>query len=190
MRKYVVAARTMIGGSETILAQSSFPLLFQIFNIEFPYLLLPTVNKNYIIRMLANMQIPPSTIERVSQQITSYAFFVASICKERRSGWLNIVVELDVRNVEYYRTEAMIDIEVLRGFSFVPPLRASEIKKFGDDHTGEEEEESLTCAICMDEFVSGVDIRVLPWRHFFHNECILKWVENKNSCPYCRFTMQ
>ncbi|KAJ4981204.1 hypothetical protein NE237_032041 [Protea cynaroides] len=203
-RKYVVAARTMIGGSEIVLAQSSFPLLFQVFNIEFPYLLLPTVNKNYIIGILANMQIPPSTIERVSQQITSYAVVAASVCKERRSGWLHIVVELNVRKVEYYESrsteqeveelEAMIDIEVLRGFSFVPASRslieASEIEKFDDDHSGEEEKKSSTCAICVDEFVNGVDIRILPCRHFFHNKCILKWLENKNSCPYCRFTMQ
>ncbi|KAJ4982393.1 hypothetical protein NE237_033230 [Protea cynaroides] len=166
-REYVLAARTMIGGSETILAQNSFPLSHQTFNIDFPYVLLPTVNKNYIFGMLANMQIPPSNIERLSRQISSEAFVAACFCKELRFGFLHIVVEINVRSVEYYGSrsidvdehEAMMDIEVFRGFSIVPTSRsliqASEIKKFDDDHTEEEEKESSTCAICMDDAVNS-----------------------------------
>lgn len=43
----------------------------------------------------------------------------------------------------------------------------------------------MTCCICMDEFTEKVVI--LPCKaHFFHENCIAKWMEKQNVCPVCR----
>ncbi|XP_071701475.1 RING-H2 finger protein ATL77-like [Rutidosis leptorrhynchoides] len=43
------------------------------------------------------------------------------------------------------------------------------------------------CTICLDDFVDGQNVRVLPnCNHEFHVECIDKWFESHSSCPNCR----
>lgn len=44
-------------------------------------------------------------------------------------------------------------------------------------------ENSGTCSICYEENVFGV---MTACRHFFHKECLLKWLKVKANCPYCR----
>mmetsp|Transcript_7873 Transcript_7873/g.14281 ORF Transcript_7873/g.14281 Transcript_7873/m.14281 type:complete len:369 (-) Transcript_7873:2628-3734(-) len=47
---------------------------------------------------------------------------------------------------------------------------------------------SSTCSICIDEFVPGEMLRVLPrCDHAFHTECILPWLtERQGCCPMCK----
>lgn len=43
------------------------------------------------------------------------------------------------------------------------------------------------CAICLAEYSSGDEIRVLPrCGHGFHVACIDKWLGSHSSCPSCR----
>ncbi|XP_073284712.1 RING-H2 finger protein ATL8-like, partial [Primulina huaijiensis] len=43
------------------------------------------------------------------------------------------------------------------------------------------------CAICLAEFASGEEIRVMPQcGHGFHVGCIDMWLESRSSCPSCR----
>ncbi|KAF9946217.1 E3 ubiquitin-protein ligase rnf13, partial [Mortierella alpina] len=45
-----------------------------------------------------------------------------------------------------------------------------------------------TCAVCLDEFEEGEEIRSLPCRHEFHCECIDPWLTRKSStCPLCKY---
>ncbi|KAJ4958923.1 hypothetical protein NE237_026034 [Protea cynaroides] len=188
------------GGSETSPIEVRPPFVWpeHVFNIEFPYLLLPLVLENYIHDMLTHVEIPPSTMEGLKRHISTYAFHMALICRQRKSRFLDIVVDLNVQLVETMGEEDTeeLDQEVMLmdinadngGFSFVPAssnsIQALEIKEF-DDNIEEEE----TCMICMDEFERGIEIAKLPCSHFFHSKCILKWLKNKNSCPLCRFAM-
>ena len=42
----------------------------------------------------------------------------------------------------------------------------------------------LACSVCVDDFVKGQDIRVLPCKHKFHPECIDPWLLNvSGTCP-------
>lgn len=41
------------------------------------------------------------------------------------------------------------------------------------------------CVICMNEFVSGDEIRLLPCMHNFHKECVDNWLRKSFTCPSC-----
>ena len=47
-----------------------------------------------------------------------------------------------------------------------------------------------TCAICIENFISGEKIIGLECNHIFHSNCILEWFEKSKSCPTCRITIQ
>lgn len=42
-----------------------------------------------------------------------------------------------------------------------------------------------TCVICMNNFENQEHL-VTPCNHYFHNECLSKWMEEKMECPTCR----
>ena len=44
-----------------------------------------------------------------------------------------------------------------------------------------------TCAICLEDFESKEDIKILPCKHNFHPLCIDKWLGSCTAeCPFCR----
>ena len=46
---------------------------------------------------------------------------------------------------------------------------------------------SHTCPVCTDSFVPGATIVRLPFcGHVFHESCVLSWLTQHNTCPYCR----
>eukprot|EP01016_Furgasonia_blochmanni_P045894 TRINITY_DN6532_c0_g1_i2.p1 TRINITY_DN6532_c0_g1~~TRINITY_DN6532_c0_g1_i2.p1 ORF type:complete len:336 (-),score=48.36 TRINITY_DN6532_c0_g1_i2:280-1287(-) len=47
-----------------------------------------------------------------------------------------------------------------------------------------------TCAICINDYKNGEELRMLSCEHKFHKNCIDKWLLRKNECPICRITMQ
>lgn len=51
------------------------------------------------------------------------------------------------------------------------------------------EEENMDCVICLEELVSGTEVKRLPCSHFFHGQCIDCWFEGMDKCPLCRFTL-
>ena len=42
-----------------------------------------------------------------------------------------------------------------------------------------------SCNICLDEYKIKDKISYLPCFHFFHYNCIKKWIENSKKCPLC-----
>ena len=44
--------------------------------------------------------------------------------------------------------------------------------------------ENQKCPICLDELES--ETKETSCGHTFHNYCLDKWLETKNSCPLCR----
>jgi len=62
-------------------------------------------------------------------------------------------------------------------------LKKIPTKKF----TAGMEAEHETCCICLDDYVVGDKLRVLPCHHAYHVKCIDPWLlKNKRVCPQCR----
>lgn len=56
--------------------------------------------------------------------------------------------------------------------------------------SGSDGKEPPECAICMVAYEDGESIKKTPCGHFFHEECLGKWLENAKSCPLCRKDLQ
>lgn len=42
------------------------------------------------------------------------------------------------------------------------------------------------CCICLAKYVDNDELRELPCTHFFHMECVDKWLRINASCPLCK----
>lgn len=61
----------------------------------------------------------------------------------------------------------------------------------GSEETAPEEEEDddeePVCAICLEEFETGQQVRLLACSHLYHRTCIDPWLQSSsNSCPLCK----
>lgn len=71
-----------------------------------------------------------------------------------------------------------------------PPAARSVVKALpsaivaaGEEGEGEE------CSVCKDGVVAGERVKMMPCSHRYHEDCILPWLEVRNSCPLCRFEL-
>ncbi|XP_042499767.1 RING finger protein 150-like [Macadamia integrifolia] len=196
----------MNDGSQTSFRLSSNILPEQVFIIEFPYLLIPEVSQIKIHTMLTQMEISPDSIEIIKRQISHYAFEAASFCREGIDDVCEAFDIFIVLNVPLLEYDTSLDDDYVEWFEsmyiegeeegsirLVPAspssIQALEIKKFDDIEEDPSSSSTETCMICMDEYVRGVDVARLPCSHLFHGECIVKWLECKNSCPLCRYVL-
>ncbi|KAI0843206.1 hypothetical protein F5Y06DRAFT_83245 [Hypoxylon sp. FL0890] len=42
------------------------------------------------------------------------------------------------------------------------------------------------CTICIDDMKLGDEVVVLPCKHWFHEQCVVLWLKQHNTCPICR----
>ncbi|KAL4151608.1 hypothetical protein PRNP1_008550 [Phytophthora ramorum] len=47
--------------------------------------------------------------------------------------------------------------------------------------------ENASCAVCLSTFQLDGRVRMMPCFHRFHPECIDPWLQEKASCPVCKF---
>lgn len=46
--------------------------------------------------------------------------------------------------------------------------------------------ERQSCAVCLESYQEGEQLRELPCTHCFHKDCIDKWLGQKATCPVCQ----
>ena len=49
-----------------------------------------------------------------------------------------------------------------------------------------QDESIYACAICMESYVEGERILVMPCAHQFHKKCVRTWLGISKTCPTCR----
>eukprot|EP01129_Flabellula_baltica_P002798 TRINITY_DN12665_c0_g1_i1.p1 TRINITY_DN12665_c0_g1~~TRINITY_DN12665_c0_g1_i1.p1 ORF type:complete len:141 (+),score=18.08 TRINITY_DN12665_c0_g1_i1:207-629(+) len=45
------------------------------------------------------------------------------------------------------------------------------------------------CVICMGGYEMGDEVNKLECSHMFHNVCLIDWLKQTNTCPFCRFEL-
>ncbi|KAJ8445480.1 hypothetical protein Cgig2_031293 [Carnegiea gigantea] len=68
-----------------------------------------------------------------------------------------------------------------------PPAAKSAIEAMASVEIGKGDDGN--CAICLEEWVSGMIVKEMPCKHRFHGGCIEKWLGMHGSCPVCRYAM-
>ncbi|XP_067866354.1 E3 ubiquitin-protein ligase RNF43 isoform X2 [Heterodontus francisci] len=45
------------------------------------------------------------------------------------------------------------------------------------------------CAVCLEEFADGQDLRIISCLHEFHKECVDPWLLQHRTCPLCMYNI-
>lgn len=66
-----------------------------------------------------------------------------------------------------------------------PPAKKEAVEALATVKIGEMEQ----CAVCLDDFEIGTEVKEMPCKHKFHCNCLLPWLELHSSCPVCRYQL-
>jgi hypothetical protein len=58
--------------------------------------------------------------------------------------------------------------------------------------TMKEDNDTRSCAVCQSDFENGDTCIRMPcpgFRHTFHHDCIMPWLNMRNTCPTCRYEL-
>eukprot|EP00029_Vermamoeba_vermiformis_P001602 TRINITY_DN11796_c0_g1_i1.p1 TRINITY_DN11796_c0_g1~~TRINITY_DN11796_c0_g1_i1.p1 ORF type:complete len:245 (+),score=10.26 TRINITY_DN11796_c0_g1_i1:188-922(+) len=46
------------------------------------------------------------------------------------------------------------------------------------------------CTVCLNDFEENEEVKQLPCKHYFHTECIEKWLQQRDACPLCNAAVE
>ena len=87
------------------------------------------------------------------------------------------------RNINRFEREIREnrDNNINNGPLSFPEIVIDDINKLDDSNK--------SCVICLEEFHSREKVTALPCFHYFHTNCIKKWIQKKTFCPVCKFEL-
>lgn len=59
-----------------------------------------------------------------------------------------------------------------------------------ENNLKKQDEGLRSCLVCLCDYAPEEEVRTMPCLHFFHKECIDKWLGKSNSCPICKFDIK
>uniref|UniRef100_H0VPK6 E3 ubiquitin-protein ligase ZNRF3 n=1 Tax=Cavia porcellus TaxID=10141 RepID=H0VPK6_CAVPO len=79
----------------------------------------------------------------------------------------------------------------------VQALEKMETRKFNSKSKGRREgscgaldtlssSSTSDCAICLEKYTDGEELRIIPCTHRFHRKCVDPWLLQHHTCPHCR----
>lgn len=139
-------------------------------------------------------------IEEVSNRPMMYIPYNSSLPRERiilvsrtQSLFDQLIEELITLNYENEEIERIMDYLLLHDNNKYgsPPTSKDEMNKLKVEIMKKEILDEMgnenVCSVCKEEFVIGCKCIMLSCKHYFHNECIIPWLNLHNSCPICRY---
>ncbi|XP_043910790.1 E3 ubiquitin-protein ligase RNF43 [Protopterus annectens] len=67
--------------------------------------------------------------------------------------------------------------------------RSGTHKQHGGPDSGSSCSSAPTCAVCLEEFVEGQDLRIISCLHEFHKQCVDPWLILHRTCPLCMYNI-
>jgi len=68
-----------------------------------------------------------------------------------------------------------------------PPMSENNIKSIPTVKVTQcQVDANLQCSVCWDDFKLDEEVKRLRCDHYFHEDCIIPWLELHNTCPICR----
>ncbi|KAG6004212.1 hypothetical protein E4U21_001320 [Claviceps maximensis] len=127
----------------------------------------------------------------------------ASMRNRRPSGPRQSEPSLYRNHNDVYQLVSLTDymathrIQVFRGISSKMVASRAAIQSLEPLETCSLKEDDKTCVICYNDYgmaspegVIEVAMRLPLCKHVFGDHCIKKWLENSDSCPYCRSKLE
>lgn len=164
--------------SSTRRDQAMVPTVYKSFRQKLEHLVKDPTSWSTISSMLSQVNVPynvqPLMIGRISEAARSIA--------SSASGNLNL------------RTlPAVVSIHVTVPVDEEPEFSTKEesnrpcIKELEKVRVGKDCVDNYRCVICLEEIPVGSEAISMPCLHFYHENCIVNWLQRSSLCPLCRF---
>ncbi|XP_023688897.1 E3 ubiquitin-protein ligase RNF43 [Paramormyrops kingsleyae] len=89
------------------------------------------------------------------------------------------------RNWDSVHQQTMRAISQLETRTYSSQGCAASQRHGGHRESGSSSSSSPMCAICLEEFLDGQNLRIISCSHEFHKECVDPWLLQHRTCPLC-----
>lgn len=123
-------------------------------------------------------------IEYIIITITMLNCFLCYICKKNNTI-PNEIVSNQINSNELYlenNINSNYDLEKIIDLSIKDYIDKNS-NKISYTNLKDKDDE---CIICYENFDENNEILIFKCKHYFHRECIIKWLKKNNNCPICQ----